>query len=295
MGMDFLHLSEEGFGKKWFVSLSKNQDWTLVYDSQRYDLKDFSGIYSRLLGPNTQKDLKASGRYSFLNHFLNTAPIPVVNRPNQMGSNGSKPFQSFLIRQYGICSPDTIITSSRDFFEQWLKRWGASIFKSISGVRSIVQNTDKISDEMWKALRNSPAQFQEMLDGDNIRVHVIGNKVFPLRIRSEVVDYRYSGREGKENKFQTVILPGKIKKACVQLTAALGLHFSGIDLLLTKKGEYYCFEVNPSPGYSYFENCGGIQITEALCDYLETGITKTKNVGREKETLLDSVPLLAAS
>src|SRR3989338_7759252 len=141
MGRNFLHLSEEDFGKKWFVTFSNDHNPTLVCNSKQYDLTTFAGIYSRLLGPQTFKDPKVGGKYQYLNHFLNTVPIPVINRPNQMGSNGSKPFQSFLIRQCGIGSPDTIITSSRDFFEGWLKQWGASIFKSISGVRSIVQNT----------------------------------------------------------------------------------------------------------------------------------------------------------
>jgi D-alanine-D-alanine ligase-like ATP-grasp enzyme len=31
------------------------------------------------------------------------------------------------------------------------------------------------------------------------------------------------------------------------------LVLSGIDLIVTPRGEYYCLEVNPNPAFSYFD------------------------------------------
>ena len=36
----------------------------------------------------------------------------------------------------------------------------------------------------------------------------------------------------------------------------------------TSRGEYYCFEVNPSPAYSYFEEETSQPISRAVVDYL---------------------------
>ena len=51
---------------------------------------------------------------------------------------------------------------------------------------------------------------------------------------------------------------------CVRLAASLGLEFSGIDLRITPDGEAVCFEVNPSPAFSYYEQAAGVPIAAAL-------------------------------
>ena len=52
------------------------------------------------------------------------------------------------------------------------------------------------------------------------------------------------------------------------MTVLLGLSFSGIDLKRTPQDDWYCFEVNPSPGYSYFEEQTGQRIADTLVRYL---------------------------
>jgi len=48
----------------------------------------------------------------------------------------------------------------------------------------------------------------------------------------------------------------------------MGLGFAGIDLRRTPDGELICFEVNPSPAFSYYEAQTGQPIAEALAAYL---------------------------
>jgi glutathione synthase/RimK-type ligase-like ATP-grasp enzyme len=55
---------------------------------------------------------------------------------------------------------------------------------------------------------------------------------------------------------------------CVQLATALELPFAGIDLKITPSDEVFCFEVNPSPGFSYFEHNTGQPIALAIARYL---------------------------
>jgi D-alanine-D-alanine ligase-like ATP-grasp enzyme len=57
----------------------------------------------------------------------------------------------------------------------------------------------------------------------------------------------------------------------VALAARLRLQFCGIDLRRRPDGEHVCLEVNPMPGYSYFESETGQAISEALVDYLIHG------------------------
>jgi glutathione synthase/RimK-type ligase-like ATP-grasp enzyme len=49
---------------------------------------------------------------------------------------------------------------------------------------------------------------------------------------------------------------------------SLGLVLSGIDLRRTPDDEYYCFEINPSPGFIFYERNTGQPISEAVARLL---------------------------
>ena len=59
-----------------------------------------------------------------------------------------------------------------------------------------------------------------------------------------------------------------LSSRCLELASDLGLEFAGIDLKVTQDGEVYCFEVNPSPAYSYFEAHTGQPIARAVARHL---------------------------
>lgn len=51
-------------------------------------------------------------------------------------------------------------------------------------------------------------------------------------------------------------LPDPWPQRCQALAADMGLLLAGIDLRRTPDGEWYCFEVNPSPAFSYYDRFG---------------------------------------
>jgi D-alanine-D-alanine ligase-like ATP-grasp enzyme len=51
----------------------------------------------------------------------------------------------------------------------------------------------------------------------------------------------------------------------------MSLPLAGIDLRRTASGEWYCFEVNPSPGFSFYEDATGQPISEAVATLLMEG------------------------
>ena len=90
--------------------------------------------------------------------------------------------------------------------------------------------------------------FQELVQGDNVRVHVIDGKIVSILIQAKQVDYRYD----KQPIFIDYILPKKIESMCVDVCKKLNLNLCGIDIIV-KDGRYYFLEANPSPGYDYYE------------------------------------------
>lgn len=188
----------------------------------------------------------------------------VVNRPVTAGTNASKPYQTGLIARSGFRVPATVVTAEPDVARDFYRTHGSCIYKSISSVRSIVRPFTDADLDRLDALRTCPVQLQERVDGTDVRVHVVGTQVFPSRVVTRESDYRYD----KEVQVTAAVLPADVALRCVRLAHALGFVLAGIDLRVTPEGQYYCFEVNPTPAYGWYERHTGQPISSALCDVL---------------------------
>jgi hypothetical protein len=249
----------------------------------RHALEDVVGAYlrpmdHRLLPEIAQspasppRRLHCDAVHEIFGRWCEISPARIVNRASAQGSNASKPYQAQLIRKHGLDVPDTLITNDPDAVHEFRKRHGQIIYKSISGVRSIVRTMREEDFARLHRIRWCPVQFQEFVAGTNVRVHVVGGRVFATRVISEATDYRYAHAQvGQAAELRTADLNDVIAGKCVELARGLGLPFAGIDLKIAPDGRTVCFEVNPSPGFSYYESGTGQPIAAALADYLAHG------------------------
>jgi glutathione synthase/RimK-type ligase-like ATP-grasp enzyme len=187
-----------------------------------------------------------------------------------MGSNASKPYQAQLIQQHGFLVPETLVTNDPDLVRAFQETHGRVIYKSTSGLRSIVTEMGDAELERLEAIRACPVQFQAYVPGFDVRVHVVGDEVFATRIDSPGTDYRYADHGQGGTKLEAFELRNELGERCRALSRGIGLAFTGIDLRITPDGAVYCFEVNPSPAYSYYESHTGQPISLALARYLNT-------------------------
>ena len=187
----------------------------------------------------------------------------VINPPSKSASNNSKPYQMELIRRCGLRVPETILTTDPQRVREYRRSREKIIYKSISCQRSIVAELRADDDQRIDDVRWCPTQFQEYIEGIDYRIHVLGNNIFASKINSSSADYRYAD----DTHIESVTLADDIREKCFLLTKNLGLHFSGIDLRQSSDGEWCCFEVNPSPGYTYFEDSDEQPISNALAEY----------------------------
>jgi len=253
---------------------------TLTIEGERLALEACTGIYLRLMDESALPELerepaesprRRQGRawHETLNTWCEVTDRRVVNRSSVMGSNASKPYQAQIIMAQGLRTPETLITSDPEEVAEFRRVHGRVIFKSMSGIRSIVKELEDEDLARLESIRWCPVQFQAFVPGENVRVHVVGGSVFATAIRSQAVDYRYAGREtGEPAALEETTIDEETAAHCVALAEALSLPFAGIDLKITPEGEVHCFEVNPSPGYSYYESNTGQAISLALAHYL---------------------------
>lgn len=250
---------------------------SLVVCGVRVVLEQLDGIYVRAMDPQFLPEVRealpderaaAQAAHDAFSTWCDISAARVVNRLLPMGSNASKPFQARIIARHGFRVPDTLVTNDAALVRDFAGRHRAVIFKSLSGARSIVREFGPDDETRLDRLRLCPVQFQERVAGANVRVHVIGDRVFATAIDTAAVDYRYAHRDGLEADLRPCDLEADVAERCVRLTAGLGLAFAGIDLCRTPDGEWYCFEVNPSPGFSYYEAATGQPIADAVAAYL---------------------------
>jgi glutathione synthase/RimK-type ligase-like ATP-grasp enzyme len=237
----------------------------------RIDLRWVTAMYARPFGAD---QLVRSGDAAALKHaqrveralwtWAELTPAVVVNRASAMAPNQSKPFQSISIRRAGFRVPATLVTTSPAAARAFWKMHGDVIYKSLSGVRSRVarlraEHAQRLNNVIW-----SPTQFQEYVRGREHRVHVVGERIFACEIISDADDYRYADTSVELRPCE---LPTDVADRCRRLAADQHLLVAGIDLRRTPAGEWYCFEVNPSPGFPFYEHASG-PISEAIARLL---------------------------
>ncbi len=248
-------------------------------NADSYDLSTFLGIYNRAVDfsqiPEAQSlspgDFQRhSLTFKLLNNWIETSNMRVLNKASAMSSNSSKPYQLSIIQPF-FEVPDTLITNSLAEVHRFQKPATGLIYKSASGVRSIVKSFNEQQASNVNNIQYCPTLFQERLEGVNYRVHVVGQEIFAIKALSDSVDYRYSSNDGNKTDLVPIELNEKIREKCIALSQALHLPLAGIDLFECNDGRWFCFEVNPSPGFSYFETQTGQPISRAIAQYLSEG------------------------
>ena len=238
-----------------------------------YDCRRIPAV--RRAGPGSVLWQHALDLEAALSCWSDVTPALVVNRPGMMASNNSKPYQAQQIRALGFAVPDTLVTTDPDAVLAFWRRHGSVVYKSNSGIRSIVSRlTDAHRDRLGDVAR-CPTQFQKYIPGIDLRVHVVGDRVFASEMRAAsgvgtYDDYRYAVRDGVQITIRPSTLPGDIAQRCRELAAGLGLSLAGIDLRCTPSGEWFCFEVNPSPAFTFYEDATDQPIGRAIAALLAT-------------------------
>ncbi|GAA2817921.1 hypothetical protein GCM10010441_47990 [Kitasatospora paracochleata] len=232
-----------------------------------------TAVYARPLDPPADRaDPAARARtaafHGWFTDWLDTADALVVNRPRAMESNGSKPYQAQLIARAGFAVPDTLVSDDPEEIRAFHRGHGRVVYKSLSGIRSIVRELTEADGARLHLVRALPTQFQAYVPGRDVRVHVVGERVFAAAVDCAAIDYRYAGRDGLHAELSRYELPPEVAERSVALAAGLGLSLAGIDLRVRPDGTWVCFEVNPMPAYSYYESHTGLPIAAALVELL---------------------------
>jgi glutathione synthase/RimK-type ligase-like ATP-grasp enzyme len=266
-GAEIYHVAESALANLQYdivFSASSPSGW-IESGGRRVAVNQFRGIYLR---PGEHVAGNTQNAAMVLLALAASLRSVVVNRPAAGRSNTSKPYQIGLIARAGFQVPDTLVTTDPTAARAFLRQHGRLVYKSLSGIRSIVATLDASEEGRLDNVRNGPVQLQAYVRGLDVRVHIVGDQWFACSVESAATDYRYAGATGTTAELSAFDLPEEVGRQLVEMVRGLNLLLAGVDLRRTPDGSWVCFEVNPSPGFPWYEETTGHQIAEAIANLL---------------------------
>lgn len=190
----------------------------------------------------------------------------------------------------GIRVPRTLITNSQEDLKKFIEEApGDLLIKVIStgnierggtkqGIPSKKVSRDRCMD-LCELVKNAPTQIQDYVNKDyELRVTVVGNKVFAIKIESQLhdatkIDWR---PETALCPHSIANIPEEIAEFCRRFVNDQNLLYGAMDFIVDPTGTYFFLENNPSGQYLWLEEETGVPITDALIELFAERMTHCK-------------------
>jgi glutathione synthase/RimK-type ligase-like ATP-grasp enzyme len=216
---------------------------------------------------------------SFFYGLIESLDVPIFNNPNKEQKANMKAFQLKCAVSVGLKIPSTLMTNNPEHVKSFYKQHsGKVIFKMFSSLPGQAVSTRRLELEHFEKLfllENAPVLFQEEIPTNlNIRITIVGDKIFAGESSSEFLDWRIDS----DLIWKKHILPGHIEKRIKNLMSLLDLQFGSIDMRVVSNGDYIFLEINPNGQFLFLEiDDETLKISNAFADFLYTA-AKTKIV-----------------
>lgn len=258
--LDLMDISAAG---DWRLSTSPDPA-DFVSASETVRLAELTGLYMRpiYLGSTPQHTARWQGLMEGLGAWLDEADLVVANRLGNNQLNAYKPAHYAWLSANGLLVPPSLLSADPEQVRGFIAQ-GRTVVKPICGARATTREV-RIGDLERLARSEGPVLVQRMIEGDDVRVHVVGDAVIACRFSSAAIDYRSDGKAERS----VIDIPVHLGRLLVAKTAEQGLLFAGWDFKIDADGTYWCLECNPMPGYSFYDRVCEGAISDALIKLL---------------------------
>ncbi|MGV9596466.1 ATP-grasp ribosomal peptide maturase [Streptosporangium sandarakinum] len=267
----------------WFSACSSRG--VMTTPSRRIVLEEVRAVYYRRPTPylpdcpsQVERFIGSQARFG-LGGVLATLPCPYVSHPWAITAAEHKPLQFVIARRVGFEVPATLITNRPEAVRVFAAIHAPIVYKPLratpytgsDGGLTIIWTVQVEPDELDGTVRHAAHLFQARVDkAADLRVTVVGDRVFCVRIDSGLLDWR----EDYDCLSYTVVEPPPgLADGCIAYLKALDLRFGAFDFALGKDGTPVFLECNPNGQWGWLEDATGLPIAAALADLLLEGAT----------------------
>ncbi|MGW3076373.1 MULTISPECIES: ATP-grasp ribosomal peptide maturase [unclassified Kitasatospora] len=232
------------------------------------------------LNPQDARVAAAQARYGLGGVLVSLPGCLYVNHPNRIGDAEYKPAGLAAAAACGFQVPPTLLTNEPDAARQFIRTHGQVIHKPISmptylidGVAQTVPVTEVTTVEIGDSVAGTMHLFQQRVNKvADVRVTVIGERVFAVRIDCDLLDWRV---DYSAHTYTAIPVPERVERAVFAYLAHFGLVFGAFDFALTgpehADDSWMWIECNPSGQWAWMEPPTGLPMTAALADLLQRG------------------------
>lgn len=197
--------------------------------------------------------------------FLLNLDVLWVNHPETIFLHKFKLNMLKNLEKTGVIIPSTIITNNFEellyFYESHKRK---IIYKPLYGGIPVKIDESNFDSNSIRNFIRIPRQFQEYIEGADIRAHVVGDKTFFSEILSTNENYKID----KDLKISPIKLSLDLESKCIEIAKRFNMLLCGIDFRKTDDEKFVFFEVNPSPQFLIFEEECNYKISESLIELL---------------------------
>ncbi|MCW3990852.1 MAG: RimK family alpha-L-glutamate ligase [Candidatus Bathyarchaeota archaeon] len=236
-----------------------------------YPIDDYDAVIVRKIPGGTAE--RVFYRMDAL-HRLKDLGVYVLNPPDSIEVAVDKYYTSARLEDAGINTPRTVVTER---FDEAMKAYeelgGDVVVKPLFG--SLGMGMSRISDDdiayrIFRALEMTQGVYyiQEYIPHGNrdLRAFVIGDEVVASMMRT-ADDWKTNLSAG--GKAEPYDLEEELAELSIEATAAIGLEYSGVDILRSEDdGEAYVIELNSTPGWQGLQSVTEKDITALVVDFL---------------------------
>ncbi|WP_299272919.1 hypothetical protein [uncultured Psychroserpens sp.] len=209
-----------------------------------------------------------------VNGLLNILPCEWVNPRKEDEIAHNKPYQWSVARSIGLKLPRTLVTNNPHSAKQFIEELGIGnvVYKAFLASTQAWRETRLVRKEDLNLLdhvKYAPVIFQEYISGIDLRITIVGDKIFAASIDASKTSYPVDMRMAiGETSIEKIQLPKTLEKKLLKLQNILGLQYGAIDMRKTEKGDYIFFEVNPAGQWLFIEDNTGYPIAENVAQLL---------------------------
>lgn len=260
-----------------------------VFGSE-FEYEDVTGAYVnyhrlfRLFEPQFRDELKADftptfaqiteyrGMFEGLCRVLEQYGAEVVPGLRNHRWQDQKPGHLHLFGTLDVPVPDTLFTNDPDEVRSFYESHDRVIFKAVTrGGTPHVMSDEDVTEERLANLATAPVQFQEYVEGEDLRVYVLdGEVVGATRYESDTENFSFKldQKEGREVSVEPASPSDGLVGSVTEATAKSGLTYGAVDVRRRPDGTYALLELNEAPKFAAADIDADQDVAGALAEFL---------------------------
>jgi len=207
-------------------------------------------------------------------HRLEEMGVYVMNSPDGIERSVDKYYTSALLEDAGIPTPKTVVTEKFDeAMEAFSSLGGDVVVKPLFGSLGFGMtrlNDEDIAYRVFRTLEMIGGVYyvQEYIPHENedIRAFVVGGRLVASMLRKAE---RWKTNIAGGGEAKPYILEEELAEVSVRAAEAIGLEYTGVDILKSEKGNgFYVVELNSTPGWEGLQTVTEKNISDQVVDHL---------------------------